>query len=303
MAHHSNKSDSNILSAFFINMFFTIIELIGGLYTNSMAILSDAIHDLGDTISLGMSAFFERFSKKKADNVYTYGYDRFSLLGAVISSFVLFGASIFVLTQAIPRLLAPETVDARGMIAFATLGVVFNGFAVLKVIRGKSLHEKVITWHLLEDFLGWTAVLITSVILLFVDWYFLDPLLSILITFYIVIHVLRNLRSVFNVLLQKAPEDVNLEEAIEKIEALDGVYDIHHIHLWSLEGQTPMLSLHLVIDKTMSPEEIKGCKRSVRTILSNRKIHHVTIETEYDDERCVNPPCGDDSQKERPHSD
>ncbi|MFP4078587.1 MAG: cation diffusion facilitator family transporter [Bacillota bacterium] len=291
MAHQTSKSESNILSAFFINLFFTIIELFGGLYTNSMAILSDAVHDLGDTISLGLSAFFERFSKKKADKVYTFGYDRFSLLGAVISSFVLFGASIFVLTQAVPRLLAPETVDAKGMIAFASLGVLFNGIAVLKVVRGRSLHEKVITWHLLEDFLGWIAVLVTSVILLFVDWYFLDPLLSILITLYIVVHVLRNLRRVFNVLLQKAPQDIDLEGAIEKIEALEGVYEIHHIHLWSLEGETPMLSMHLVVDKAMSAEEIKACKHSVRTILSNRNVQHVTIETEYQDEACVNPPC------------
>lgn len=291
MSHHDHQSESNIKSAFLINLVFTVIELIGGLYTNSMAILSDAIHDLGDTVSLGMSAFFERFSKKKADKAYTFGYDRFSLLGAVISSFVLFGASVFVLTQAVPRLLSPEPVDAVGMIMFSTLGVLFNGIAVLKVVRGTSLHERVITWHLLEDFLGWTAVLLTSIVLLFVDWYFLDPLLSILITLYIVIHVLRNLRRVFNVLLQKAPDNINLDDIIDRIEALEGVHDVHHVHLWSLEGETPMLSMHLVVDTSMSVEEIKGCKHSVRTILSNRGVHHVTIETEYEDQTCVNPPC------------
>ncbi len=291
MSHHDHRSDKNIKTAFLINLFFTIIEIIGGLYTNSMAILSDAVHDLGDTVSLGMSAFFERFSKKKADKVYTFGYDRFSLLGAVISSFVLFGASIFILTQAIPRLISPEPVDAVGMIAFALLGVLFNGLAVLKVFRGRSLHEKVITWHLLEDFLGWIAVLITAILLLFWDWYFLDPLMSLLITIYIVVHVLRNLKKIFDVLLQKAPEHIDMDPIIEKIEALEGVHDVHHIHLWSLEGETPMLSMHLVIDGHMSTEALKACKQAVRMILSNRGINHVTIETEYPDQPCENPPC------------
>ncbi len=295
MAHthsHSDKdSESNIKSAFFINFIFTIIELFGGLYTNSMAILSDAVHDLGDTISLGMSAFFEKFSKKKADDVYTFGYDRFSLLGAVISSFVLFGASIFVLTQAIPRLLSPEPVDAQGMIVFATFGVLFNGFAVLKVVKGKSLHEKTITWHLMEDFLGWIAVLITSVVLLFVDWFFLDPLLSILITTYIVLHVLKNLKQIFNVLLQKAPSNLKIQDLKKRIEQFEGIIDVHHVHFWSLDGQIPMLSMHLVIDEHLKRSELDGLKELIRHLLSKRGIDHVTIETELPQNACGNPPC------------
>ncbi|MGM0435822.1 MAG: cation diffusion facilitator family transporter [Bacillota bacterium] len=289
--HSQSHSEKNIKSAFFINLFFTIIELFGGLYTNSMAILSDAIHDLGDTISLGMSAFFERFSKRKADESYTFGYDRFSLLGAVISSFVLFGASVFVLTQAIPRLMSPEPVDAQGMIVFATLGVLFNGFAVLRVIKGTSLHEKVITWHLMEDFLGWIAVLITSIALLFLDWYFLDPLLSILITTYIVLHVIKNLRQVFNVLLQKAPSNFKISELKKKIAQFNGIVDVHHIHLWSLDGQTPMLSMHLVIEEHFERRELDSLKESVRMLLNKYGITHITIETERPGNACVNPPC------------
>jgi len=289
--HSHSHSEKNIKSAFFINLFFTIIELFGGLYTNSIAILSDAVHDLGDTISLGMSAFFEKFSKKKADESYTFGYDRFSLLGAVISSFVLFGASVFVLTQAIPRLMSPEAVDTQGMIVFAGLGVLFNGFAVLRVVKGTSLHEKVITWHLMEDFLGWIAVLITSVVLLFVDWYFLDPLLSILITTYIVLHVLKNLRQVFNVLLQKAPSNFKISDLKKKIGQFNGIVDVHHIHLWSLDGHTPMISMHLVIEETFKRRELDALKDSVRMLLNKYGIEHITIETERPGRECVNPPC------------
>ena len=294
MAHthnESNNSHKNIKSAFFINLVFTVIEIFGGLYTNSIAILSDAIHDLGDTVSLGMSMFFEKFSKKKADDTYTFGYDRFSLLGAVISSFVLFGASVFVLTQAVPRLLSPEAVNAKGMIVFAVLGVLFNGFAVLKVLKGSSLHEKVITWHLMEDFLGWIAVLITSIVLLFVEWFFLDPLLSILITVYIVLHVLKNLKKVFNVLLQKSPSNLNIAELKNKIMPMNGIVDVHHIHLWSLDGQIPMLSMHLVVEEGFSRTKLKSVKGAVRMLLAKREIYHITIETELPGDPCMNPPC------------
>jgi len=279
-------SEKRIGVAFLLNLSFTIIEIIGAFLTNSMAILSDAIHDAGDTLSLGFSYFFEMKSKKGPDKEYTYGYERFSLLGALISSFILFGASIFIFTEAIPRLFNPEPVNALGMILLSILGIFFNGLAVLRLKGGSSHHEKIVSWHLLEDLLGWGAILITSIILFFVEWYFLDTLLSILITIYIVIHVGRNLRRVIQILLQKAPEQVDVQKITRDIAKIEGVRRAYHIHIWSLEGSKTMLTMHVVLDNTLQISDIMKIKNDVKAYLKEASIEHSTIECDFriDDE-------------------
>jgi len=271
-------------SAFFLNLAFAIIEIIGAFLTNSMAILSDAIHDLGDTLSLGISWYFEKKSKKKPDPKYTYGYQRFSLLGALISSFILFGAAIYVFTEAVPRLFDPQPVHVPGMIAFALLGILFNGLAVLRLSGGDSHHETIVTWHLLEDLIGWTAILLTSILLLFVEWYFLDTLLGILITIYILVHVGRNLHKVIQVLLQKSPEHVDVGQIETDIENFPGVYKAFHIHAWSLEGKKTMLTMHIVVETTLSPQEINDLKDRIKKNLRDKDIEHCTIEIHFKDQ-------------------
>src|SRR5690554_4219615 len=200
---HSYK---NIGFAFLLNLLFSIIEFVGGIITNSIAIMSDAVHDLGDAVSLGVSWGLEKYSKKSPDKKYTYGYARFSLLAAFINSIVLIIGSAFILYSAIPRLFNPEEVNPSGMIVFAILGIIINGAAVIAVSRGESLNEKTVSWHLLEDVLGWVVVLITSVVLVFVYIPILDAILSILITLYIIYKVFINLRAVFKVFLEAAPD-------------------------------------------------------------------------------------------------
>lgn len=275
------QSHRRIGIAFLLNFTFTIIEIIGAILTNSMAILSDAIHDAGDSISLGLSYIFERKSKKGPDKDYTYGYERFSLLGALVSSFVLFGASIFIFTEAIPRLFNPEPVDAVGMIILGVLGIIFNGLAVFKLKGGSGHHEKIVTWHLLEDLLGWVAILVTSVILFFVEWYFLDTLLSILITIYIIIHVGRNLLRVIQVLLQKAPDNIDIMKIRQDIATIKGVRRAYHIHVWSFEGSKTMLTMHVILDTTLSLNDMMAIKKEVREYLKNASIEHSTIEIEF----------------------
>ena len=190
--HSHNHSEGNIKIAFFLNLGFTIVEIIGGLYTNSLAILSDALHDLGDSLSLGLSWYFQRLSKKGSTKKFSYGYKRFSLLGAIINSIVLVVGSIFILSKAIPELFNPEETNAQGMLYLAILGVVVNGAAVFKLRKGKSLNEKVVSLHLLEDVLGWVAVLIGSIVMIYFDLPFVDPLLSILISIFVLYNVYRN---------------------------------------------------------------------------------------------------------------
>ncbi len=277
----NNRSDRNIGIAFILNFGFTIIEIFGAIFTNSMAILADAIHDAGDSISLGISWVFERKSKKDPDKDYTYGYERFSLLGALISSFVLFGAAIYIFTETIPRLLSPEPVDAFGMILLSILGIVFNGLAVIRVKSGSSHHEKIVTWHLLEDLLGWVAIMITSIILYFVDWYFLDPLLSMLIMFYVIAHVMRNLIKVVRVLLQASPKDLDIKKLRKHIESIEGIKRAYHVHAWSLEGSRTMLTMHIIIEKDIAKGDVMSLKKKVRDSLKDHNVEHSTIEIEY----------------------
>jgi cobalt-zinc-cadmium efflux system protein len=272
----------HIKSAFIINLVFTLIEVVGGLLTNSVAILSDAIHDLGDTLSLGVSWVLEKISKKEPDEKYTFGYDRFSLLGGIISSLVLFGGTIFILTETIPRLLNPEEVNPLGMLGFSVLGVLFNVLAYKKVHGGKSVNEKAVSLHLLEDVFGWGAIMLGSILILLFDWAFVDPLLSVLIALYIFIHVLRNLKEILDILLQKVPKDLDLSRIEMDIGQMKDIIKVYHTHIWSLEGSKIMLSTHIVVDIKTEPSRLMDLKDNIREYLKGEGISHVTIECEFD---------------------
>jgi cobalt-zinc-cadmium efflux system protein len=291
MAHNHDHSghhheSGNIKVAFFLNLAFTIIEIIGGFWTNSMAILSDALHDLGDSLSLGVSWYLQNYSKKGPDYKFSFGYSRFSLLGALINSIVLLGGSVLILSRAIPRIFNPEPVNAKGMIVFAVLGIVINGAAVLRLRKGKSLNEKVVTWHLLEDVLGWVVVLIGSIILSFKDLPIIDPLLSMGITIYILYNVVKNLKKVMNVFLQGVPEDISIEEIEKFLEEKTEALSVHHTHIWTIEGERNMLSTHIKIPDNYNSQDIINLKKDVRKLLSEKNIEHVTIEIEYETEEC-----------------
>ncbi|MFO8034325.1 MAG: cation diffusion facilitator family transporter, partial [Candidatus Bipolaricaulota bacterium] len=217
--HHGLEvsSERRIRTAFFLNLGFTLFEVAGGIWTNSMAILSDALHDLGDTITLGMTWRFTRMSKRQGDEVFTFGYRRFSLLGAVLMSVVLFGGALVVLSQAIPRIISPQPTHAPGMFAFAIVGVLVNGIAALRMHGGRSLTDRVVTWHFLEDVLGWLAVLVASVVIWIQNVPILDPILSLAITLYVLWNVGKRLRETFVILLQGVPEDMDLGQIEEVI--------------------------------------------------------------------------------------
>ena len=281
---HDHGGEGNIRLAFFLNLAFTMAEIIGGILTNSMAILSDALHDLGDSISLGMAWYFQRFSRKGPDAEYSFGYARFSLLGALINSGVLVAGSALVLSQSIPRIFRPEEVHPEGMVLFALLGILVNGAAVLRLRKGKSLNEKVVSWHLLEDVLGWIAVLIAGVVMLFADLPVLDPLLSVGITLFVLFNVFKNVRELMRVLLQGVPRGVSvavLEEAIGKVPHVAAVY---HTHLWSLEGERNQLTTHILVEDDAPADQIIAIKENIRAIALELDIDHVTIEVDFSKE-------------------
>ncbi|QTE23244.1 cation diffusion facilitator family transporter [Polaribacter cellanae] len=290
--HHHDSSSKNIGIAFFLNLFFTIIEFIGGFYTNSLAITSDAIHDLGDSLSLGMAWCFQKISNKKASQTYSYGFKRFSLLGAIINSVILLIGSFFIISEAIPRIINPEASDAKGMMWLAILGIIVNGAAVLKLKGGTSINERVVSLHLLEDVLGWVAVLIASVVMQFWHVPVLDPILSILIALFILYNVFKNGKESIRIILQGAPMEISVDAIQTKILQHKKIKNIHDCHLWSMDGEYNVFTAHLIIEESLNNEEKIILKKEVRKILhGDFHLEHITLELELANEDCGYIDC------------
>ena len=289
-SHHHHHTDTNIKTAFFLNLTFTILEIFGGIWTNSLAILSDAVHDLGDSVSLGLAWYLDTYAQQGEDERFSYGYLRFSLLGALINTVILIVGAFFVLTQAIPRLMAPEHTNAQGMLIFAIGGILANGAAVLRLKDSKSMNAQVVAWHLLEDVLGWAAVLIVAIILIFVEVPILDPLLSILISLYILYNVVKSLRETLSLFLQAVPKNIQIKTIEEQIESVPCVKSTHHTHIWSLDGEHHILTTHIAVAANTTKAQTIEVKQSVKNILHEYDFSHITTEIEYSREDCSNIP-------------
>lgn len=283
--HHHDTGD-NLGLAFLLNLGFAVVELVGGVLTNSVAILSDAVHDLGDSLSIGLAWFLARLGRRQASDRFSYGFRRFSLLGALINCLVLIAGSVVVLSEAIPRLWAPEMPHAPGMLALAVLGVSVNGVAAWRLRGGRSLNARVISWHLLEDVLGWVAVLVVGVVLLFRDWAILDPLLSIGFTLFILFNVGRTLHETLGLFLQRTPRDVALPDIVAELERLPHVDNAHHVHLWSLDGEHHVLTAHLRMQEGSGLEEMRETRRLLDETIGGWEISHTTVELELPGEYC-----------------
>ena len=274
--HHHKKAGENLAFVFFMNLAFNIIVIVGGLATNSMAILADCIHDLSDTISIALAWFLERIAQKDSTNKYSYGYQRFSILGAVIISvFVIFMAFV-ILSEAIPRIFAPEGVDAGGMLVVAIIGIIFKSLSVYRLYDGETFNEKAIFFHQLGDIFEWIAILILSLILMFWDGApYLDPFVSIAIALWLIFNLGRNLIKSIQVLLQKTPDNFNVEDFKSKILDIDGVESIGDFHIWSLDGIDSVMTLKVNVDFGKDVEKIK---KEIYTISIEYHVVDITIE-------------------------
>ncbi|MCR5027151.1 MAG: cation diffusion facilitator family transporter [Methanobrevibacter sp.] len=274
--HHHKKAGENLAFVFFMNLTFNIIVIVGGLATNSMAILADCIHDLSDTISIALAWFLERIAQKDSTNKYSYGYQRFSILGAVIISvFVIFMAFV-ILSEAIPRIFAPEGVDAGGMLVVAVIGIIFKSLSVYRLYDGETFNEKAIFFHQLGDVFEWVAILILSLVLMFWDGApYLDPFVSIAIALWLIINLGRNLIKSIQVLLQKTPDNFDVEDFKSKILDIDGVESIGDFHIWSLDGIDSVMTLKVNVDFGKNVEEIK---KEIYAVSSKYHVVDITIE-------------------------
>lgn len=280
------ETTTNLKVALFLNAGFAVIELIGGLWTGSLAILSDALHDLGDSLSLAMAWFLQRLSARRRDSRYSYGYRRFSLLGALINTAILVGGSAFVITEAIPRLFNPTRPHAEGMVFFALLGIAVNSVAAYRLSKDQSLSARAVALHLAADILGWVGVLVVSIVLLFTDLAILDPLLSVAISLWVILGAVRGLRKAAGLFLQAIPEGVDLDAIEARLRGIEGVLSVHHTHLWSLDGVRHVFSTHLVVPEETDPASLVKIKCIAREAVDEPSIVHTTFELEFVGEAC-----------------
>nr|BFF40872.1 cation diffusion facilitator family transporter [Tenacibaculum mesophilum] len=237
---------------------------------------------------------FSKKSTKKATKKYSYGYKRFSLLGAIINSIVLVIGSVFIIKEAIPRVINPENADAKGMMWLAVLGIIVNGAAVLKLKKGTSINERVVSLHLLEDVLGWGVVLIASIVMQFWDVPVLDPVLSIAIAGFVLYNVYKNIKESLRVILQGTPENISVEEIQQRIVSMKDVEGIHDCHLWTMDGEYNVFTAHLVLkDKEVSWEKGHKIKQEIKQVLHDDfHLEHITLELEFTSQECDYENCG-----------
>ena len=287
MHDHTHAARSQRMGwAFLLNLSFSIIEFIGGWLTNSTAIMADAVHDLGDSLSIGSGWLLDRLGNRKPDCQFTYGYRRLSLVGALVNGLVLISGSIWVISEALPRLLDPVMPHTEGMIALAVLGVTVNSFAAYKLKAGKTLNEKILNWHLMEDVFGWLAVLLVALVMPIVDMPILDPLLSVGFTLFILINVVKTVLKTGRLFIQATPNANTVDTITQSLLSLDKVESVHHLHLWSLDGEQHVLTAHIRAYPLDSLEDYSKLKETIHTALSSEDIAHTTIEIELSDERC-----------------
>lgn len=300
---HSQSNRSALSLAFWLNLLFSIVEVIGGILTNSTAIVADAIHDFMDAMAIGTAVWVEKISAKQRTHSFSYGYKRFSMLSALLMSvFLLFGA-ILMIYNAVLSFINPKEVHSIGMLWLAVLGIAVNGFAFLRIKGGGGHHHahhhghghhhhqdhnhntRAIMLHLLEDVLGWVAVLIGAVVIYFTNWYWIDGILAIAIALFIVYNATRNILSTMRVLLQSVPAHMDTEDLVRQISEVEGVKNVHDFHVWSLDGNYNVGSVHVVIT-----HEKRGLENeillAVLKVFENNQIHHPTVQIETDETAC-----------------
>lgn len=290
------KTEKNILIAFILNFGFSVFEFFGGIFSGSVAILSDALHDMGDALSIGVSFVLEKKSKKKPDEEYTFGYLRYSVIGSVITTLILLIGSFFVIFNAALRIINPAPISYNKMIVFAVVGVIVNFAAALFTREGDSLNQKAVNLHMLEDVLGWIVVLAGALIMKWTDISVIDPVLSICVAVFIFINALKNLKEVLDVFLEKTPKGISISELKSHLLKIEGVLDVHHVHIWSIDGAENLITMHVVYSG-----KPHGIKTKIREELKEHGINHVTLELEEEDEHCHEESCHIEHKKDAAH--
>lgn len=280
------KTQKNILIAFILNLLFSVFEFFGGVFTGSVAIISDAVHDMGDAASIGFSFFLEKKSRKQPDEKYTYGYLRYSVAGGLITTLILLVGSVGVIYNAILRILDPRDIDYNGMIIFAVVGALVNFLAAFFTREGDSINQKAVNLHMLEDVLGWIVVLVGAVVMRFTDFKLIDPIMSMGVAVFIIVNAYKNLKGIVDLFLEKVPDNIDIDEIKEHILGIEGVLGVHHIHIRSIDGINAYATMHIV-----AKGDNHRIKDIVRQELREHGISHATLELEEENEHCHEEHC------------
>lgn len=265
--------------AFFLNLSYAIVEFIAGGVFGSSAVLADSVHDLGDAVAIGVSAVLETISNREEDSRYTLGYKRFSLLGALITAVILMTGSVFVILENLTKLFHPQPVNDEGILWLGIIAVTINVLASLVVRKGKTKNESILSLHFLEDTLGWVAVILMAIILRFTDWYILDPLLSLVISFFILSKALPRFWSTLRIFLDAVPEGVDIEQVTSDLEQLEYVASVNQLNLWTMDGLEKNAIVHVCLEQI---EDMEASKTAIRHHLKDIGFHNITIEVDSD---------------------
>jgi len=285
--HHQHEYSSNrsLLIATGLNVLITIVQVIGGLLANSLALLSDALHNLGDTLAILLAYVAGRISKRQSNKHKTFGYKRIEILAAFFNALVLIGISIFLVYEAIIRFSEPEPIKGLLMLIIASAGLLFNLLAVLilKKHSGSSLNIRSAYLHLLGDTLSSFAVIIGGILIYFFEIYWVDPAITILISIYIVKETWHVFLDSSNILMQAIPEGMNIDEIINELSQIKGIRNIHHVHLWSLSDKEFHFECHADMEEDLKLSDTAAIKLQMEEVLRNNfKIGHLTVQFEYD---------------------
>ena len=273
------KAKYAVWVAFFLNLTYAIVEFIAGGVFGSSAVLADSVHDLGDAIAIGISAFLETISNREEDNQYTLGYKRFSLLGALVTAVILVTGSVLVILENVTKILHPQPVNDEGILWLGIIAITINLLASLVVGKGKTKNESILSLHFLEDTLGWVAVILMAIVLRFTDWYILDPLLSLVISFFILSKALPRFWSTLKIFLDAVPEGLDIKQVKSGLERLDNVASLNQLNLWTMDGLEKNAIVHVCLKEM---EHMETCKESIRIFLKDCGFQNITIEIDAD---------------------
>lgn len=271
------KAKYTVWLAFFLNLTYAIVEFIAGGVFGSSAVLADSVHDLGDAIAIGISAFLESISNREEDSHYTLGYKRFSLLGAMITAVILMTGSVLVILENIAKIFHPQPVNDEGILWLGIIAITINVLASLVIRKGQTKNESILSLHFLEDTLGWVAVILMAIVLRFTDWYILDPLLSLVISFFILSKALPRFWSTLKIFLDAVPEGVDIQKIKTDLAELDHVASINQLNLWTMDGLEKNAIVHVCLKEM---EHMETCKESIRIFLKDCGFQNITIEVD-----------------------
>ncbi len=286
-AHHHINNSSGLKWAFTLNLLFAFIELGGGLWTNSLAIMADAVHDFGDALAIGLALILEHYGNKNPDEKYTYGYRRYSLLGAVLTGVILTVSSLLIIRECIERFQHPQDVKPLEMIGFALLGMAVNGYSAWRLSRSSGVNQRMAMLHLLEDVIGWAVIFVSAIIMLIYPMPILDSILSMALSIFVLWNVIKMSRKILRIFMQRMPEEIEMSRLHSEIGALTGVRGMHAMQGWSLDGEEHTFSTHIKVGPETDFKSLMDLKCKIKDIFSHHKIKYSTIEFESSDDCCL----------------